>query len=344
MRGLRKPHLRRLWVIIAVLLALLAIGGYSVHSWYNRNLAAVSSSEQITYLTIAPGASLHQIAADLKQAGLIRSAQAFETYARGRQAYAKMKAGTYALRPSLSTPQIVDKLVKGDVSKTDVTIYPGKTLKQIRTIFKQTGYSEAELDAAFNPSTYPDSAALAYLPAGASLEGFLYPDTFQKEASTPAQAIIRESLDEMNTHLTPDVIAGFKSQGLSVYQGLTLASVVYQESGLPAAEPTVAQVFLLRLKQGMMLGSDVTAFYGSRQAGRGDDVTYDTPYNTRLHTGLPPGPIGNTPDSALQAVARPAGTDFLFFVAGDDGTIHFSHTQAEHDQAIRQYCHKLCGE
>jgi UPF0755 protein len=344
MRGLSLPRVRRLWLVVAVLLVLVLIGGYSARTWYNHNLSAVSSSDQVTYFTVAQGTSLHKIAADLKQLDLIRSATAFETYVRGRHLYAKMQAGTYALRPSMSTPQIVTKLTKGDVSKTDVTIYPGKNLKQIRQIFKQTGYSEAELDAAFDPATYPDAPVLNYLPAGASLEGFLYPDTFQKEATTPASSIIRQSLGEMQSNLTPDIIAGFKSQGLSVYQGLTLASIVYQESGLPAAEPTVAQVFELRLKQGMMLGSDVTAFYGSQQAGRGQDVTYDTAYNTRIHSGLPPGPIGNMTVSALQAVAHPSNSDFLFFVAGDDGTIHFSHTDAEHQQAIKQYCHKLCDQ
>lgn len=337
------PRIRRLWLVLAALVLIVIGGGWAAHAWYNRNLAAVSSSEQITYFTVAPGASLHEIAVGLKQDNLIRSAPAFETYVRGRGLYSKMQAGTYALSPSMSTPQIVSKIVKGDVSRTDVTIYPGKTISQIRKIFKQVGYSDAELDAAFSPSSYPDEPVLGYLPAGASLEGFLYPDTFQKSAGTPAQDIVRQSLEEMEANLTPDIINGFKNQGLSVYQGVTLASVVYQESGLPSAEPTVAQVFLLRLKQGMMLGSDVTAFYGSRQAGAGDDVTYNTPYNTRLHAGLPPGPIGNMTKTALSAVAHPASTDYLFFVAGDDGTLHFSHTEAEHQQAVKLYCHKLCS-
>jgi UPF0755 protein len=343
MRGIKLPQIKRLWLIMAALVLIVIAAGYGVHAWYDRNLAAVSSSEQVTYFTVAQGASLHEIASGLKNDNLIRSATAFETYVRGRQAYAKMQAGTYALNPSMSTPQIVDRMVKGDVSKTDVTIYPGKTIKQIRKIFKQVGYGDAELDTAFDPSTYPDEPVLNYLPLGASLEGVLYPDTFQKEATTPAQTIIRESLDEMQTHLSTSVISGFKAQGLSPYQAITLASIVYQESSLPAAESTVAQVFLLRYRQGMTLGSDVTAFYGSRLAGAGDDVTYDSPYNTRLHPGLPPGPIGNMTDSALKAVANPSNTDFLFFVAGDDGTIHFSHTAAEHEQAVKQYCHKLCS-
>jgi UPF0755 protein len=320
------------------------VAGYGVHTWYNRNLAAVSSSQQITYFTVAQGASLHNIATGLKKDNLVRSATAFEAYARGRQAYAKMQAGTYALMPSMSTPQIVAKLVSGAVSKSYITILPGKTLTDIRQAFKKAGYSDNELDIAFNVSAYPDESVLANLPAAATLEGFLYPDTFQREATTPAQIIIRESLEEMQSHLTTDVVAGFKAQGLNIYQGVTLASIVNQESDDPNAQPTIAQVFLTRIKQGMLLQSNVTANYAADQAGVARTVTINSPYNTYLHAGLPPGPIGNMIGSALKAAGHPTSTNYLYFIAGDNGVIHFSTTQAEHDQAIKQYCHKLCAQ
>jgi UPF0755 protein len=340
----KKPRFLNSWAIVLIAVVLvIGVGAWGLHSWYNRNLGAVSSSEQIVYFPVAEGSSLQEIASDLKTAGLIRSPAAFETYVRGRQLYSKMQAGTYALSPSMSTPQIVDKIVRGEVSKSYITILPGKTVKQIRQTFKQAGYSDAELDIAFNPSTYPDEPVVANIPAGASLEGFLYPDTFQKEINTPAQTIIRESLEEMQSHLTPDITAGFQAHALTTYQGVTLASVVYAESGQPAAEPTVAQVFLTRLVRGMMLGSDVTAFYAASLVNAGQTLGVDSPYNTRIHTGLPPGPIGNMTDDALKAVAHPSNTDYLYFVAGDDGTIHFSHTQAEHEQAIKQYCTKQCS-
>jgi UPF0755 protein len=171
----------------------------------------------------------------------------------------------------------------------------------------------------------------------------LYPDSFQKAANTPPTTIIRESLDEMEKHLTPDVVSGFAAQGLNTYQGMTMASIVYAESGDPASEPTVAQVFLLRLKQGSALGSDVTAFYAADLAGAGKTLGVDSPYNTRLNPGLPPGPIDSFTDIALQAVAHPSNTDYLYFVAGDNGVIHFSHTEAEHEQAVKQYCTKECS-
>ena len=94
----------------------------------------------------------------------------------------------------------------------------------------------------------------------------------------------------------------------------------------------------------MQLGSDVTAYYGADIAGLPHSVLTDTAYNTRLHSGLPPGPIGNVSSSSLKAVASPASTDFLFFVAGDDGVTYFSNTQKEHEALAAQHCHKLCQE
>jgi UPF0755 protein len=340
----RSNRRRSVWPVVLIAAVLVLGGGiWGARSWYNRNLAAVSSSSQTIYFPIESGSSLQEISQDLAHVHLIRSAAAFETYVRGRQLYAKMQAGTYALSPSMSTPQIVDKIVKGEVSTNYVTILPGKTLNQIKKAFLQAGYSDTELDTALDPATYAVHPLMSSLPPGSGLEGLLYPDSFQRDDKTPASTIVRESLDEMNSHLTHDILTGFSAQGLTTYQGITLASIVYAESGDPQAEPTIAQVFLSRLRQGIALGSDVTAFYAAGQAGQGQTLGVDSPYNTRLHTGLPPGPIGNFSASALSAVAHPSNTDYLFFVAGDDGKIHFSHTEAEHEQNIKQYCTKACS-
>ena len=346
MIGFRRSHYRRRrWPIALIALLLIIGGGYwAAHGWYESNLGSVSSTAAPTvYFTVDSGNSLQQISTKLKSAGLIKSSRAFEIYARGRRQAAKIQTGTYSLSSSMSTPQILSKLVKGDVAKDLLTILPGKTLKQIKQAFTKAGYSDSDIATAFDPATYAGHPLIANLPAGASLEGLLYPDSFQKQLNTPASTIVRESLDEMQNLLTSDVVNGFAAQGLSVYQGLTLSSIVYQESGSSDYQPTVAQVFLLRLKQGMMLGSDVTAFYAADQAGQGKTLGVDSPYNTRLHTGLPPGPIGNFSVTAMNAVAHPSNTDYLFFVAGDNGVIHFSHTEAEHEQATKQYCTKECS-
>jgi UPF0755 protein len=326
-----------------VLLVLAGVGGLAGKRWYDTSLAAVSSNSSRVIFTIQAGSSPTQIANNLKQANLIKDARAFRLYLRLRGITDKLQAGTYSLSSSMSTPKIATILSNGYVSKDYVTILPGKTLKQVKQAFKQSGYSDSEIDSALDPSKYGDIALLKNLPAGNTLEGLLYPDSFQKEATTPASTIVRESLQEMQNALTPDIVSGFAAQGLTPYQGLTMSSIVYQESGSPSYQPTVAQVFLLRLKKGMALGSDVTAFYAADVINAGKTLGVDSPYNTRLHTGIPPGPIGTFTVTAMNAVAHPSNTDYLFFVAGDDGVLHFTHTAAEHQQAVDQYCTKECS-
>jgi len=337
---IRRPRLKAVAISLLVVIVAVFLGLYG---WYRQNLRPVSSSQTSQLFTVDQGSSARQIADGLRALGLIRSTRAFIIYVDINHYRDKLQAGTYKFKPAMSAEEIATTMAKGYIDKNWITILPGKRLDQIEQIFKEVGYSQPEVDSAFNPANYSDEPLLANLPASNSLEGLLYPDSFERTAGTPAQTIVKESLEEMQNQLTPDIIKGFAAQGLNTYQGITLASIVYQESGDSASEPTVAQVFLLRLKQGMMLGSDVTAFYAAALAGQDHSLGVDSPYNTRLHTGLPPGPIGSLIQAALEAVAHPSNTNYLYFVAGDDGTIHFSHTEAEQEQAIKQYCTKQCS-
>jgi UPF0755 protein len=187
---------------------------------------------------------------------------------------------------------------------------------------------------------------LAFKPATVdTLEGLLWPDSFQKDPTTDPTVIIRESLSAMAQHLTPDVQAAFANEGLTTYQGVTLASLVEQEvgSGKLSDQTQVAQVFLSRLKAGSTLGSDVTARYGAIQAGKAPSLSYDSPYNTLIHKGLPPTPISTISASSLAAAIHPANTNWLYFVSGDNGTTYFSTNLQDHETQAQQHCHKLCG-
>ncbi len=346
MRWLSRPLLRksRIGLVIALIAALLLAGGVmGLRGWYQQNLKPISSSSKTVYFTIEPGASLHQIAIGLKRVGLIRSTSAFEYYVRTNELYNNLQAGTYSLSPSMSAQEMVNKIVKGDVARNLVTILPGKRLDQVKVAFSQAGYSKAEIETAFNPQTYGGLPALGSLPPGATLEGYLYPDSFQKDPNTPASVIIRQSLNEFNDKLTTDLIGGFKAQGLTTYQGITLASIVYRETDDPKFEAMVTQVFLSRLKKDMPLESDASTHYGADIAGVPRDLKFDSAFNSYLHKGLPPGPISNFTADALEAVARPANTDYLYFVAGDDRTVHFSRTLEEHQAAVAKYCTEQCG-
>jgi UPF0755 protein len=338
----RRSWVKRVLFSFGIVLLLLAAATGAVWHYYDQSLQPVSSTGAAQEITIESGATPAVIARLLHNSRLIRSAWTFERYVQSKGISEDLQAGTYSLSPAQSVADIVGQLTHGKVTTQLVTILPGQRLDQIEQSLINDGFSKAEVEAALQPAGYEGNAALVSKPAGNSLEGYLYPDSFQRTKGTKVSAIIKESMAEMQTHLTPDIQTAFAKEGLSVYQGITLASIVEQEVSKPADRAQAAQVFLKRLSTGMSLGSDVTAMYGSRLAGQGTSLSYDTPYNTLIHTGLTPTPISNVDNSALQAVAHPASTDWLYFVTGDDGNTYFSSTLQQHQAYTQQYCHKLC--
>lgn len=329
----RERRWSKILLFVGIAGLFIAVAGFfGLRSLYERNLKAVNPAAQndITFV-IQSGDAVPQIAEGLKEKELIRSARAFSQYVRSNELGESFKAGTYSLKQSYDVPTIINILVEGRVNTQLFTILPGKSLAEIKARFMEEGYSETEVDAALRPEVYAEHPALVDKPTGASLEGYLYPDSYQKIAETTPQTIIRQSLDEMAEALTPDIRAGISGQGLSVYQGITLASIVEKEVGerdkdghLTDNRPRVAQVFLKRIREGMMLQSNVT-----------DHL--DPAYDTYAIVGLPPGPISNATKSSLQAVATPAQTDFLYFVAGKDCVTRFSQTLGQHDALKAQH-------
>lgn len=350
----RSKHIVRTLLIVFVVGVIVLVGSaYVVRRSYHENLRAVSSDSRAQQFVIATGSTAGDIAESLKQEGLIRNTWAFEWYVRVNGLRDRFLAGTYELSPSQSTPEIVADIVDGNISEDLVTILPGQRLGQIRQSLISAGFAAADVDRALDPALYAGHPALSDKPDGASLEGYIYPETFQKTSETRPEAIIRESLNLMNIQLSSDVRSGFAAQGVSTHEAIIIASVVEKEISKEDERPIVAQVFLKRYREGIPLGSDATARYGAVIDGvvlpedvvASDSIAiaHDSPYNTRIHAGLPPGPIGNVTGSFLRAVAFPSNTDYLFFVTGDDGVTHFSRTASEHEAAVSQYCIERCG-
>ena len=340
-----RRHLPRRIVLLFLVLVLFGIGSvFVVRHVYDQDLKAVSANQATTIVTIASGSTSKQIADLLASKHLIRSAWAFELYVHSKVLSNKLQAGTYAISPDQDTASVINTLTKGAVTTNLVTILPGRRIDQVRADLINDGFSPASVDKALDPTQYSDVPTLAYKPAGASLEGLLFPDSFEKTADTDPSVIIRESLTEMGQHLTPDLQTAFAHEGLTTYQGIILASIVEKEVSKPSDRAQAAQVFLKRMQIPMMLGSDVTAYYGAILAGKTPTTTYDSAYNTLLHQGLPPTPISTISDSSLQAVANPASTDWLYFVSGDDGNTYFSTNLQDHQALTQKYCHVLCGQ
>ena len=330
----------------ALLVMLLLAGGAALGTrlFYLDALKPVNAAAEMAQsVTIPKGAALSQIARQLKDEGLIKNVWAFTWYANSQGVHASLQAGTYSFSQSKSVAQIVAQLSHGKVKTDLVAIVPGQRLDQIRTTLVNYGFNDAAVAIALDPATYSGNPALADKPPGASLEGYIYPDSYQKNADTDPKHIVESAIGQMDRQLTPSLRKAYKAEGLSTYQAITLASIVEKEVSRPADRAQVAQVFLRRMSLGIRLDSDVTAFYGARLAGHELSVSYDSPYNTRLHEGLPPTPISNVTVGSLQAVAHPAKTNWLYFVSGDDGKTYFAHTLAEHHNNVVKHCIKLCS-
>lgn len=327
-RAARRRWPKRLVIFGAVVVLVMLGATLVVRKVYYDELKPVSNhSETVRIVTVERGATLDEIAQQLKEVGLIRSPWAFKLYVGSKNARDSLQAGTYSFSPSQSVAEIVGQLTHGKVKTDLVTIVPGQTLQQIRSTLVNYGFGESDIDIALDPSSYQGHPALVDKPAGASLEGYIYPDSYQRDGSTRAEQIIGQALDEMDKNLTPDLRKAFARRGLSPHEAVVLASVVEREVSKPEDRAQVAQVFFKRLDIGMALQSDATKHYFD---------SYDT-------SGLPSTPIGNVTVSSLQAVANPASTDWLYFVSGDDGKTYFSRTLAEHEANVINHCFENCG-
>ena len=228
------------------------------------------------------------------------------------------------------------------------TIRPGETIFDIKKELVELGYGIEEVEEAFLADY--DFDFLKERPAGATLEGYLFGETHEFYNNTPVKEILKTYLEWTEKIITDNNLeARYAERGLSLYEGITLASIVQKES--PSSEmPTVAQVFLTRMDYGIPLGSDVTVSYAldtidpDRQTYVDNQtaLTVDSCYNTRIYTGLPCGPISNPGLTALLAVAEPSDTAYLYFLTGDDGVMYYGYTEAEHIQNIRDHCRDLC--
>ncbi|HET8884686.1 MAG TPA: endolytic transglycosylase MltG [Candidatus Saccharimonadales bacterium] len=350
----KKPNRKKtlLWIVIG-LLAFGIIMAISLVVWYQLALRPVATgAAKPVGVTIAKGSSPAQIGQLLEEKKVIRSQIAFDVYTRIHDVRGSLQAGTFSLSPDESTPQIVKQLTSSSSEEYSVTFYPGATLNIASTSADKTpshrqvllnlGFSVNEIDEAF-AADY-EHPLFADKPASADLEGYVYGQTYMIASGSSVKQILTRTFDEYYKQLqTHDLIAGFQKQGLNLYEGITLASIVQREVANKADQKQVAQVFFTRLNSGRMLGSDVTYHYAADKMGVPRSHTLDDPYNTRKYVGLPPGPIASPGLSALQAVANPASGDFVFFLSGDDGNTYFAHTNEEHEANIVEHCSFKCS-
>ncbi len=343
------------WIVVALsLLLIIAITGVII--WYNNQLTPVGKDTSVyKKITIKSGSTPSEIGIQLEKSSIIKSAFAFEIYARLSKVNNLLKAGIYRLSPSETTPQIVKHLTEGSsLDKVSITFYPGATLVDntgsskkydVTTALKKAGYSDKEIEAALELKYDKYTNTLfAGKPASSDLEGYIYGDTYNFNTGVTVEAIFDRVFEAFYSVIIDNaLIPKFNSQGLNLFQAITLASIVQREVSSSEDQKKVAQVFFTRMEMGMPLGSDPTYQYIADKTGVARDTNLDSPYNTRRYVGLPPGPISSPGLTALLAVAEPADTDYLYFVGGDDGVTRFAKTFAEHEANIANYCIVNCA-
>lgn len=335
---------RNIGLALACAGALLLAGSVSTAVWYNWAIGPRSDSSHKVRVVVESGETAASIADTLYDHDLIHSRFAFGLYTQLSGSRSKLQAGGYVFSANQSVASIVEHMVNGKTDEFNITIPPGLTLDELRTQFKKDGFTDDEITSAFN-ATYTNPV-LTTRPAGATLEGYIFPETYRMNADQSLNDLLTRSFDQMYKVMQDGkYLDEFAKRGLTIHQAVTLASIVQKEVKGSADQKQVAQVFLKRLSSGMQLGSDVTYMYAAKQLGVDASPSLDSPYNTRKYAGLPPGPIANMNPSALEAVAFPAPGDYLYFVAGDgadEGRTFFATTEAEHNANVAAHCHTLC--
>ncbi len=288
-------------------------------------------------ITIPRGISGRKIARLLEEEGIVRNAELFQRLLRLTRTDSNLQAGYYLLNPFMSPLRIIKQLNEGQVIASTVIIPEGYELKQIAAVLASAGLVDEErfLHLARNAYfVYGDRVPIE-VPI-ASLEGYLFPDTYQFVKGQTEEAILRHMVNRFLAVVPPIVDPRVAESGLTLHEVVTLASIVEKEAMVDCERPVVAGVYLNRLAINMPLQADPTVRYvmteeRSRVLYR--DLDIDSPYNTYRNSGLPPGPIASPGIRSILAVLDPAEVEYLFFVSRRDGTHQFSYTFEEHVRA-----------
>ncbi len=338
------------FLLTIFLLIALAAAGYGAWMWYGMTQPYQGFAAPGVFVDIPHGVSLRYVAYLLKKNGVIRNRLGFEIYAR-RHPKRTIEAGEYYFDHALTGRDVFWKLANGQVYQQPFTVREGETIFDIAHDLETGKFMRAGdfIYAAGDPALIRDFA-----PEAQTLEGFLFPATYQLPRHPAASELTAQMVHKFKDEWKR--IAAYDSNGQtrsadhsSRFQAVTLASLVERETPKPDERPMVASVFENRLQKGMRLQCDPTVIYGMERLGQykgtltGKDLSFDSPYNTYEHGGLPPGPIGNPGEASLRAALHPEETNLLYFVANTQGGHFFSSSLAEHNKNVTKYRRLLAG-
>jgi len=299
-----------------------------------------TEEEKRINVKIREGISTAEIADRLVEKNIIDSSLRFRLLARFYGYDDKFRPGSYTFTVGMSDEEVFEKLLTGEKKFVRFTLPEGFGVKEIAERLYNLDLADKDefLKAAedFAPYDYMRKRQNVFFAA----EGFLFPDTYNVESDIDIDEILNLMAANFDDRVTPTMRVTAEKMGLSVYDLITLASLVEREVRYPEDRPIVAQVLLKRLKLNMPLQTDATLQYlmdTPKVEVSIEDTQIDSPYNTYQHTGLPPGPIANPGMASIEAVLHPAETDYLYFVADKLGHNHYAYTYEEHLNLVNQY-------
>jgi UPF0755 protein len=338
------------FLLVIILLMVLIAGGAAACMWYGMTKPYQDFPAEGVFVDVPHGASRRYVAYLLKKNGVIRSATAFEIYAR-RNPKRTLQAGEYFFDRAATGKDVFWKVAKGDVYQQPFTVREGETMFDIARELEAGKFMPA---GDFLYAAGDTALIREFAPGAQTLEGFLFPATYELPRHPSASELTAEMVRKFKEEWKR--IASSSATGLSddgshsaMLRVVTLASLVERETPKPEERPLVAGAFENRLRKGMRLQCDPTVIYGMERFGKyngtltGKDLSFDSLYNTYEHGGLPPGPIGNPGEASLHAALRPTPTNYLYFVANTQGGHFFSATLAEHNKNVVKYRRLLAG-
>jgi UPF0755 protein len=332
--------LLRLFVIL-----LIAAVGVGVWLWFSLQQPYQGFSQQGAFVDLPHGASSRGVARLLQRNGVIRSAVAFEIYSR-RHPRRRLQAGEYFFDRPISGHDVFWQIADGHVYQQPFTVREGETIFDIARDLEAGKFMNS---AEFSTAARNPELILEMAPHAKTLEGFLYPATYNLPRHPVATELTTEMVHKFKEEWTRIRSTGEIAPGEGLAEKIvTLASLVERETPKPDERPLVAGVFENRLHKSMPLQCDPTVIYALEQIGQykgtlsAADLRIDSPYNTYTHAGLPPGPIGNPGEVSLRAAMAPAQTEYLYFVANTQGGHFFAATLEEHNRNVAKY-HRLLG-
>jgi peptidoglycan lytic transglycosylase G len=328
-------------VAIVLLPAALGIPGVFAYNWVDRQLhQPLNPSTAKVRFVVQPGSTFHEVADTLHRAGLVDNVTVFDLYARYKHLDREVQAGAYELSRNLNEIQILTALQTAIPDEVYIAIPEGYTIKKTAALLDQGGIikgSDYTAQAVAGPFAYD---FLKDVRAGTPLEGFLFPDTYLVPRTGTAKQLITLQLDAFKRNWTEARSALAAQRRLSPQQVVTIASMIEREARFDNDRPLVASVIYNRLQAGWPLQIDATVLYAKgvwQSTVTTDDRKIDSPYNTYLHTGLPPGPIANPGIKAIDAALQPAQTGYFFYLSDPQGHNHYARTNDEFAQLLKQY-------